>query len=176
MQISDFSTWNTSLYWSQPSSVVFACKTATFGPAYKSLWVPDITCRFVHAKGRDEHLNYLSLYIPALICGFCMQNSDFRTSRTSLDGSQTSSVVLSTHNCVISTIINSLYGFLPSRVVLWMQISDFSAWITSHYWSQPSSVVFACKTATFGPEIKVSMGIRPHLSFCTCESSWLAPE
>ena len=30
-----------------------ACKTATFGPAYKSLWVPDIPCRFVHAKRRD---------------------------------------------------------------------------------------------------------------------------
>ena len=25
---------------------------------YKSLWVPDLTCRFVHAKQRDWHLNY----------------------------------------------------------------------------------------------------------------------
>ena len=64
----------TSLYGSQPSSVVFACKTAALGPElqvsmgpsphlwflhskqrlldriYKSLWVPDLTCRFVHAK------------------------------------------------------------------------------------------------------------------------------
>ena len=38
-----------SLYGSQPSSVVFACKTETFGPNNKSLWVPEITCRFVHA-------------------------------------------------------------------------------------------------------------------------------
>ena len=53
MQISDFSTWITTPYLSQPSSVVFACKTATFGPAYKSLWVPDLTCRFVHTKQRD---------------------------------------------------------------------------------------------------------------------------
>ena len=30
-----------------------ACKTASFGPAYKSLLVPDLTCRFVHAKQRD---------------------------------------------------------------------------------------------------------------------------
>ena len=53
MQISDFSTWITSLCWSQPSSVVFACKTATFVRAYKSLWVPDLNCRFVHTKQRD---------------------------------------------------------------------------------------------------------------------------
>ena len=42
-----------SLYGSQPSSVVFACKTATYGPESKSLWVPDITCRLVHAIQRD---------------------------------------------------------------------------------------------------------------------------
>ena len=53
MQISDFRTWISSVYWSQPSFVVFACKTATFGPTYKSLLVPDITCHFVHAKQRD---------------------------------------------------------------------------------------------------------------------------
>ena len=37
-------------YGSQPSSVVFECKTTPFGPAYKSLWVPDLTCRFVHGN------------------------------------------------------------------------------------------------------------------------------
>ena len=67
----------TSLYGSQPSSVVFAFKTATLAPElqiskgpsshlcfllakqrllgqiYKSLWVPDHSCRFAHAKQRD---------------------------------------------------------------------------------------------------------------------------
>ena len=67
----------TSLYGSQPSSVVFAFKTSwlasellvsmgprphdrfldakqrRLGPNSKSLWVPNITCRFVHAKQRD---------------------------------------------------------------------------------------------------------------------------
>ena len=67
----------TSLYESQPSSVVFGCETATLGPDLqvsmgpsphlwflhakqwlldpksKSLWVPDITCRFVPAIQRD---------------------------------------------------------------------------------------------------------------------------
>ena len=53
MQNGDFSIWNTILYWSQPSSVVFVCKTETCGPAYKSLSVPDLTCRFVHTNQRD---------------------------------------------------------------------------------------------------------------------------
>ena len=101
MQNSVISTWITSLYVSQPSSVIFACKTfhlepefqvsmgprpqlwfwvhitsclapellVSMGPSrhlwflhakqkildqdYKSLWVPDMTCRFVNAKKRD---------------------------------------------------------------------------------------------------------------------------
>ena len=31
---------------------------------------------------------------------------------------------------------------------------------------------FACKTATFGAELQVSVGPRPHLSFCTCKTAW----
>ena len=75
-QYSVISTRNTCLYGSQPLSVVFACITATFGPEYKfsigtrlhlsflhakqrlldqnnkSLWVPDMTYRFVHVQQR----------------------------------------------------------------------------------------------------------------------------
>ena len=70
-------SFRTSLYGSQHSSVVFACKTASFGPELhvsmgpshhlwfldakqrlfdqnnKSLLLPDITYRFVQAKQRD---------------------------------------------------------------------------------------------------------------------------
>ena len=53
MHYSIVSSRITSLYWSQPSSGDFAWKTATFGQTYKSLRVPDDTCRFVHAKQRD---------------------------------------------------------------------------------------------------------------------------
>ena len=94
MENSNFSTWITSLYVSQPSSVVFACKTAHFGPGfqvsigpspylrflyakqrvlaqnYKSLWVPDLTSPFVQSKWRDLHQNIKSVLVPALICGF----------------------------------------------------------------------------------------------------------
>ena len=43
----------TSLYGSQPLSVVFYAKRRLLYPNNKPLWVPDITCRFVHAKQRD---------------------------------------------------------------------------------------------------------------------------
>ena len=120
-----------------------ACKTAWFAPEWQVY------------MGSSPHHRF-----------FSMQNIDFRSRPTSLYGSQTSSVVLSTHNSVLSTRIKRLYGFQPSRVVLCMQISDFSTWITSLYWSQPSSAVFACKTATFGPDFQVSKGTRSHLSSC----------
>ena len=48
--------------------------------------------------------------------------------------------------------------------------------ITSLHGSQPSSVVFGCKTASFGPEIQVSMCPTPHLSFCASKIAWFAPE
>ena len=60
----------TRLYGSQPSSVGFACKTATFGPVNESLWVPDLTGRFVHAKERDLHKNKNTIWVAALTCGF----------------------------------------------------------------------------------------------------------
>ena len=78
-----------------------------------------------------------------------MQNGDFWTRATSLYGCQTSPVVLCLQNNVR---------------------------ITSLYRSQPSPVVFACKTATFGPELQVSMSTRPHLSFCARKTAWLAPK
>ena len=144
--------------------------------------------------------NIKSIWVPALICGFCMQSSDFRTRLTSLYGSQTSSVVLSTHNSVLSTRINRLYWFQPSPVVLCIQNSDFRTRITSLYgsqtWpvilcmynsvisirinnlygSQPSSVDYACKTTTFGQDLKVSKGTRSHLSFCARKTACLASE
>ena len=44
------------------------------------------------------------------------------------------------------------------------------------YGSHPLSVIFAFKTATFGAELRVSMGPRPHLSFCACKTAWFDSE
>ena len=157
---------------------------------------------FLHAKQRLKDQNYKSLWIPALIYGFCMQNRDFRTRITSLYGSQPSSDVLCIHNSDILTLINSLYGSQTSPVVFCMQNSVVSTRITSLdgsqtspvvlciqnnvisiritslYRSRPSSVVFAFKTAPLGQELQFSIGPRPHL-FCfffAFKTASLAPE
>ena len=57
-----------------------------------------------------------------------------------------------------------------------MQNSAFMTRITSLYWSQSSSVVFALKTATLRPELQVSIGPSPHLSFCAFKTATLQPE
>ena len=57
-----------------------------------------------------------------------------------------------------------------------MQNSVISIRITSLYGSHPSSVVFTFKTAHYGPELLVSMGPRPYLSFCPCKTATLGPD
>ena len=57
-----------------------------------------------------------------------------------------------------------------------MQNCVISIGLTSLYGSQRSSADFAWKTTTFGPELQVSMGPRPHLSFCACKTARFAPE
>ena len=79
--------------------------------------------------------------------------------------SQPSSVVLCIQNSDFSFRITSLYGSQTSPVVLSMQNNMINIRNTSVYGSQPSSVNFACKTATFGPELQVSMDPSPHLCF-----------
>ena len=128
-----------------------------------------------------------------------MQNSDYWSRITSFYGSQTSPVFLCIQNSEISIRNTTLCGFQASPVVFayksdfWTRITSFygsqtspdnlcmhnnviSTRITSLYWSQPSSVVYACKIATFGPELKVSMGPRPHLLFWAHVTVCLAQE
>ena len=70
-----FSTRITCFYKYQPLSVVFAVahNSAFWHENNKSLWVPDIPCRFVHAKLRALASWITSIYcVPAFICGFWM--------------------------------------------------------------------------------------------------------
>ena len=152
MENSNFSTWITSLYVSQPSSVVFACKTAHFGPEFQVSMGPSPHLRFLHAKQRVLPQNYKSLWVPVLICGFYIQNSDLWNRITNLYGSQTLPVDLCRQYSVISTRKTCLYG------------------------SQSLSVIFACKTATSGLELQVSVGPRLHLWFSACKTACLASE
>ena len=93
MQNGVISTRITSLYGSQPSSVVFNAKQRLL----------------------DLHTNLYGFQTSPV--ALCMKNSDFRTGHTSPYGSQISSVALSRNNTVLSTRIKRLYLFQPAPVV-----------------------------------------------------------
>ena len=151
----------------------------------------------MHAIQHELDQNHFSLWVPALIGGFCLQNRDFWTGITSHYRSQTSPAVLCKQHCMPSIRITSLYGFPHASVVLCMQNSDFRTRLTSLYWSQnssvvlsthnsvlstrlylfqPSPVVLCSQRATLGPELHVSMGPSPYLWLCAIKRATLGPE
>ena len=129
-----------------------AFKTEALGPILHVSMGPRPPLRFYACKTACLASELLLSRVPAIISGFCTQNSDFWTRITSLYGSQISTVVLCMQYSVISTRITSLHGSQTSPVILCKQNSVISIRITGLYGSQPACVVFACKTASFGPE------------------------
>ena len=105
----------------------------------------------MHAKQRAYHPNNKSVWVPALICGFCMHNSGFSTRITNVYGSQTSSVDFCKQNNVLSAKFQVSMGPTP------------------HLW------ICECKTASVAPESLVSMGPILHLWICACKTASLAP-
>ena len=147
----------------RPHLWFFAFKTATLEPELQVSMGPSLHLWFLHPKLRLYDLKYKSLLVTHLTHVFFIQNSDFSPRIASHYGSQPSSVVLCIHNSDIMTRMIILYGSQTSPVLLCMQNSVIGIRIISLYWSQPSFVVFACKTASLGPELQVSMSLRPHL-------------
>ena len=116
---------------------------------------------FLHAKQRILDQNFKSLWVPALICGFCMPNSEFWHRITSLYGSHTSPSLVCNQNGVICTRIASLYWFQPSSVILCLQNSDFMTRLTSLYGSQTSSVVLSTHNSVLSTRINRLYWFRP---------------
>ena len=132
-QYSVISSRITCLYGSQLLSVIFAFKTAPFGAelqvfmgprhdlsfcAYKTAWLasellvsmsPISHVLFLDAKQRLLDRNNKSLWVPDITCRCVHEISVIRTIISSLYVSQTSSVVLSTLNCVLNTKIKRPY-------------------------------------------------------------------
>ena len=116
---------------------------------------------FLHAKQRILDQNFKSLCVPALICGFCMPNSEFWPRITSLYGSQTSPALVCNQNSVICIRISSLYWFKPSSVVLCLQNSDFMTRLKSLYGSQTSSVVLSTHNSVLSTRINRLYWFQP---------------
>ena len=146
MQNIVISTWITRLHGSQTSPVVLcaqkrwlaselvvsmvpwphlsfcACKTKWLASEKLVSLGPSHHVWFLHTKQRLLDQIYKSLWVPALICGFCMQNSSFWISITNLYGSQTSPVDLWMQNSVLRSRMTIVYyvpaficGFLHSK-------------------------------------------------------------
>ena len=94
----------------------------------------------LHSKQRLLEQNYKSLWVPALICVFCMQNSVIWNSITNLYGTQTSPVDLWMQNSVLGSRMTIVYWSQPSSVVLCIQNNAFNIRNTSLFGSQASPV------------------------------------
>ena len=127
-----------------PSPHLWFCafKTATLAPQLQGSIFP------LH----HQHQNNKSVLVPALIGGFCMQKSDFRTIITSLYGSQTSPVDL----CMKTAC-------LPQEFLVFTG-------------PRPRLGICECKTACLAPEWQVCMGSSPHLWFCALKRATLVPD
>ena len=167
-----FSTTNTRLYGSQTSPVDLCRQNRDFRTRITSLYGSQPSPVALCMQNNVISITITSLYRsqPSSV-DFCKQNRVLSSKITSLYVSQTTPMDLCMQNSDFRTRITSLYGSQTSPVILCMQNGVLSIRITSLYWSQPSSVVFARKTAPFGQELKVSMGPRPHLSFCAWKTA-----
>ena len=146
MQYNVISNRITCLYKYQPLCVVFAGKTAPFGPEQQVSMGPRHSLSYCACKTSGLAPEFLVPMGPSPHLWFLHAKQRLLEQHTSLHGFQTSHVVVCMQNGVISTRNTALYGF------------------------QPSPVVFGCITVSFGPEQLVSMGTRHHLSFCACKT------
>ena len=86
-----------------------ACKTLWLATELLVSIGPSPHLLFLQAKQGLLEQNYKSLRVPALLCGFCMQNSDFRIRNTSLYGSQTSPADLWMQDSVLRSRMSIVY-------------------------------------------------------------------
>ena len=114
----------------------------------------------------------MSLWVPTLICGFCMQNSDFWSRITTIYVSQLPSVVFAYTTAHFGPELQVCTG---PRLHLWLWAHMTACLIQEykHYMcSSPRLWFCACKTATLALELLVSTGPRPHLCFCMQNSAF----
>ena len=111
---SDFRTKIAHLYGSKTSPVILYMQNSVPSIRITSLYgsQPSFVC-FFHAKQR---LYDQTNMVPGLICGFCMQNVDFRARIACLYGSQTSPVILCMQSACLAS--ESLVSMGP-RPHLW---------------------------------------------------------
>ena len=125
----------------RPHLSLCSCKTTRLTSELLVYMGPNFHLWFLHTKLRLYDQNCKSLWVSALICGFCIRNSDF------------------------STRIASLYGPQPSSVVFAFKTASLAPELQVSLGPRPHLWFLAFKRATLAPELQVSMGLSPHLWF-----------
>ena len=159
-----------------------ACNTAWLASEILVSMGPNPYLWVLHSKQRLLEPNNKSLWVPALICGSCMQNSEFWTRITILYGSQTSPFVLymqkqrdfhQNDKCIWVPAL--ICGFSMQNSEFWTGIKSMSHRCNLSFCASNQSdlhqndkfimvpALISCKTATLRPDLQVCMGPRPHL-------------
>ena len=150
MQNSLISTRITCLYRSQPLSVVFACKTAPFGPELQVSLSPRHSPSFCACK--------TARFAPEL------QVSVGPTPHLSFCAGKTV--------CLTSEILVSM----GPRPHLWILIAKQRLLVQNYKSLWVQDLTCRLVHAKHRPELQVSMGHRPHLCFSACQTAYLASE
>ena len=98
---------------SRPHLSFCACKTARFAPEILVSMAPSPHLWIFQVKQRLLDKNYKSLWVPDLTCRFVHSNSVIITRITSLYGFQPSSMVLCIQNSVLRTKLHVSIGPRP---------------------------------------------------------------
>ena len=109
---------------------------------------------------------------------FCMRNSDWFVPELQVSMSPRPHLMwfFACKRVTVWPELTSLYTSQTTPVVeLCMQNNENSIRITSHYRSRPSSVALCMQNnVTLGPELLISIGPGPHLSFCAWKTTWFS--
>ena len=122
MQNSDFRTRITSLYWYHTSPVVLCMQTSVISPRKTCLCGSQPSSLVFGCKTARITSLYGSQTSPVVLC---VENSVICTRITSLCVSQTTPVVLCMQNSMPSIRITKLYGSQPSSVVFGCKRATF---------------------------------------------------
>ena len=176
---SDFWTRITSLYGFQTSPVVLCIQNRDFSNEdYKSLWVPDITCGFVHSKQRvyAQELHSVCGSQPSS-CGFGACKTTCLASRnTTLNGSQPSSCgfVLAKQRLIRTSELQVSMCPRAHPDVLWMQNGVISIQNYLSLWVPALICGFCMKNSDFWTTITSLYGFQDHhLWFCAFKTAWI---
>ena len=165
MQYSVISPRITCLYGSQLLSVVFECKTATFGTESQVCMGPRPHLSFCPFKSAWLAPEILVSMGPRHNLSFCACKTAWLAPEILVSMGPSPHLWFLHPKQRLLVQSTSLYGFQHSSVVWCIQNSDLMTTIACVYGSQTSPAIFACKTAWLASELLVFMGPSPHVWF-----------